>query len=55
MFWKLVCHALFYLGDLAYKLDDGKCYQFLMTKSFQINDKYNLKIWKEVAKPLNEN
>lgn len=51
---KLICHIFYYLGDLAYKFDYGSCYQFLMSKSFEIDDKYNLGIWREVEKPLNE-
>jgi hypothetical protein len=54
IFWKIVCLFLYYLGDLAFKFDDGECYQFLMLKSAEISDKYNLGIWKEVTKPLNE-
>jgi hypothetical protein len=44
----------YYLTFEKYCFDDGKCYQFLMLKSAEISDKYNLGIWKEVAKPLNE-
>ena len=54
IFWKIICLLYYYLGDLACKFDDYNCYQYLMTKSAEISDKYNLGIWKEVKKPLNE-
>ena len=54
IFWKLVCHIFYYLGHLAYKFDDGNCYQFLMSKSFEVDDKYNLGIWKEIQKSPTE-
>jgi hypothetical protein len=54
IFWKIVCLALYHLGDLACKFGDARCYQFLMLKSADISDKYNLDIWKEVKKPLDE-
>ena len=55
IFWKTVCLLLYHLGDLAFKFDDERCYQFLMLKSAEISEKYNLEIWKEVTKPSNEN
>lgn len=54
IFWKLYCLICYYLGDLACKLDDHYAYQALMSKSVEINNKYNLKIWKEVNKSLDE-
>lgn len=54
IFWKLYCIILYYVGDLACKMDYFELYQYLMTKSVFINDKYKLKVWKEVNKPLDE-
>ncbi len=51
---KLICYLFYYLGDFCYKFDDHRCYQYFMTKSVEISDRYNLKIWKEVKKPLDE-
>ena len=54
LFWKVFCIFCYYLGDIASKIGDGRLYQFLMLKSIQIDEKYDLKIWKEVHKPLDE-
>jgi hypothetical protein len=54
IFWKLICLFFYYLGDLACRIGDGKCYQYLMLKSVEINDKFKLNIWKEIEKPFNE-
>jgi hypothetical protein len=54
MIKKLVCYLFYYLGDICFKLNDYDCYQYFMTKSSEISDKYNLGIWKEVTKPLDE-
>lgn len=53
-FWKIICLLFYYLGDFSLKLNDFPCYQFFMDKSFLINEKYNLNIWKEVNKPLDK-
>jgi hypothetical protein len=55
IFRKAICLLLYYLGDLACRVGDGACYQFLMLKSAEISDKYNLGIWKEISKPSNGN
>jgi hypothetical protein len=55
IFQKFLCLLLYYLGDLACKLNDFKLYQYLMLKSVDVNDKYKLGFWKEIEKPLNEN
>lgn len=51
---KIYCLLLYYCGDLACKFGDYNLYQFLMLKSVEINDRHNLKIWKEVHKSLDE-
>jgi hypothetical protein len=55
IFRKIACLLLYYLGDLACRIGDGKCYQFFMLRSAEISDRYNLGIWKEIPKPSNEN
>lgn len=55
MIQKLFCYLFYYLGDLCYRFNDYECYQYFMTRSSEISDKYNLGIWKEVQKPSNEN
>jgi hypothetical protein len=54
LYRKFVCWIFYFLGDLACKFGDNNAYQSLMTKSVEISDKYDLKIWKEVNKPLDE-
>lgn len=54
IFWKLYCLIFYYLGDIACRFGDYNLYQFLMLKSVDINDRHNLKIWKEVNKSLDE-
>lgn len=54
LYRKFVCWIFYFLGDLACKFGDNDAYQSLMTKSVEINEKYDLKIWKEVNKPLDE-
>jgi hypothetical protein len=54
IFYKIYCLFLYYCGDFACRIGDGKLYQFLMLKSIEVDEKYNLKIWKEVHKPLDE-
>ena len=47
---KLQCLFWFYLGDISSKLHwwewTSDLYQYSMLKSCEINDKYQLKIWK---------
>lgn len=54
MIYKIFCYLFYYLGDFCYKFDIHEFYQYFMKKSSEISDKYNLGIWKEVTKPLDE-
>lgn len=47
---KLQCLFWYHLGDKIYRLPfqwSAELYQYAMWKSVQINDNYDLKIWKQ--------
>lgn len=48
-FWRFGCLFFYYLGDACYRLDFYLLYNFFMSKSIDISEKYKLDIWKEVG------